>query len=375
MIQRNLQPVLQNWMKEKEVIILYGPRQSGKTTLLGMLLDDNPDALVLNCERPDLAEILEAKDLARIRLIFGDKKIVAIDEAQKIRDIGLLLKIIFDDKAFTQKIIATGSSSFELTDKVSEPLTGRNVKFLLLPLSLNELSLSNGWLRTMENLESLLVFGNYPGLINDPLDIRTKKLFELTSDYLFRDILIHENIRNSALLRKLLKALALQVGSQVSLNELAGLLGVSSPTIEKYLDLLEKSFIIFTLPSFSRNLRNEIRKSKKYYFYDLGIRNALITNFSGLDSRTDAGAIWENFCILERLKHNLIHQPYARIYFWRTYDGAEIDLVEENDGQISLFKFKWTRRHKAGFPVSFEEKYPVKSKKIITRENIHELLE
>jgi uncharacterized protein len=375
MINRDLQAVLEKWMNEKEVIILYGPRQSGKTTLLGMLLNDNPDALLLNCERPDVADILESKNLARIKLIFGNKKIIALDEAQKIRDIGPLLKLIYDDASFAQKIIATGSSSFELSDRIVEPLTGRNVKFLLLPLSLNELSASNGWLWATENLESLLVFGNYPGLIYDPVDIRTKKLYELTSDYLFRDILIYENLRNSSLLRKLLKALALQVGSQVSHHELAGLLGVSSPTIEKYLDLLEKSFIIFPLPSFSRNLRNEIKKSKKYFFYDLGIRNALITNFSGLDTRTDSGAIWENFCILERLKHNMIHRPYARLYFWRTYDGAEIDLVEENEGRISLFEFKWKRKFKTRFPRSFEEKYPIQIKKVITRENINELLD
>lgn len=375
MIQRSLQPVLQSWLKEKEVIILYGPRQSGKTTLLGMLLNSNPEALVLNCERPDVADILESRDLARLRLIFEDKKIIALDEAQKIRDIGLLLKIIYDDPTMNVKIIASGSSSFEISDKIVEPLTGRNVKFLLLPLSLEEISANYGWLWTLENLKTLMVYGCYPGLIEDSGEIRTKKLFELASDYLFRDILIHENLRNPLLLRKLLKALALQVGSQVSMHELSQLLGVSAPTVEKYIDLLEKSFIIFSLSSFSRNLRNEIKKSRKYYFYDLGIRNALITNFNDLDSRTDTGPVWENFCILERLKYNLIHRPFTSMYFWRTYDGAEIDLVEEDAGRISLFEFKWSGRSRPSFPKSFEEKYNVTDKKIISRENFHELLE
>jgi hypothetical protein len=375
MIQRNLQPILHSWLKEKEVIILYGPRQSGKTTLLGMLLNSNPDALVLNCELPELADILESRDLPRIRMIFGNNRIIALDEAQKVRDIGPLLKLLYDDPEFNQKIIATGSSSFEISNRIVEPLTGRNVKFLLLPLSLSELAAANGWLWVTENLNTLLVFGSYPGLLGDSEEKRRKKLHDLASDYLFRDILIHENIRNPLLLRKLLKAIALQVGSQVSHHELAQMLGVSSQTIEKYLDLLEKRFILFPLESFSRNLRNEIKKSRKYYFYDLGIRNALINNFNDPDSRTDTGAIWENFCILERLKENLIQRPYAKLYFWRTYDGAEIDLVEEDNGRLSLFEFKWSGRARSGFPKSFDEKYQVDNKKVISRENIHDLLE
>lgn len=374
MFQRDIQAILQQWMEEKEVIILYGPRQSGKTTLIGMLLNDDPSALVLNCERPEVADILESKDLARIRLLFGEKNTIALDEAQRIHDIGPILKLLYDSPEFTQKLIATGSSSFEISDRIVEPLTGRNIKFLLLPLSINEISGGKGWLWTMENLRSLMIFGCYPGLINTTGEIRTRKLFELTSDYLFRDILIHESLRNSPLLRKLLKALALQMGSQVSFHELSRLLGASSPTIEKYIDLLEKSFIIFPLASFSRNLRNEIRKSRKYYFYDLGVRNALISNFNDLDSRTDTGAIWENFCILERLKHNQVHHPYTKMYFWRTYDGAEIDLVEERDGKLHLFEFKWSGRSRGGIPKSFEDTYNISQKKIISPENIHELL-
>ncbi len=375
MIQRSLQSVLQRWIEEQEVIIIYGPRQAGKTTLLHMMLDDDRNAIILNCERPDLAEILESRDLARFRLIIGDKKIIAFDEAQKIRDIGALLKLIYDDADLQLKLIATGSSSFEISNRIVEPLTGRNVKFLLLPLSLTELSGSKGWMWTIEHLKTLLVFGSYPGLMDTSHDLRVKKLYELSSDYLFRDILIHENLRNPPLLRKLLKAIALQVGSQVSLHELSRMLGVSAQTIEKYLDLLEKSFVIFQLESYSRNLRNEIKKSKKYYFYDLGIRNALISNFNDMDSRTDAGALWENFCILERLKHNIAFRPEARIYFWRTYDGAEVDLVEENKGELALFEFKWSGRGKRTFPPSILSEYSVRSTKVISRNNIQEIFD
>lgn len=374
MIKREIQESILKWLNRKEVIILYGPRQSGKTTLIQMILNDNPGALLLNCERPDLADILASKNLSSLKLIFGNKKIIVLDEAQKIQNIGSVLKLIYDDPTLDYKLIATGSSSFTLADKIIEPLTGRNVKFLLLPFSCSELSLDKGWLWVYENISSLLIYGNYPGLIDETGEMKLKKLYELTSDYLFQDILAYENLKNSSLLRKLLKALALQVGSQVSFNELSKLLGVSSKTIEKYLDLLEKSFIVFSLPSFSRNHRTEIKKSRKYYFYDLGIRNAVIANFTDIGSRTDIGAMWENFCVVERLKYNLVHQPFANLYFWRTYDGAEIDLVEEINGNLNLFEFKWSNKTRAGFPKSFEEIYQISSKNVITKQNINDLI-
>lgn len=373
MYKRDIQNTLDKWLPSKEIILLYGPRQSGKTTLLNMMFDPDPDALVLNCERPDVADILESKNLSRIKLIFGEKKIIALDEAQKIRDIGPLLKLIYDDPSFHQKIIATGSSSFELANTISEPLTGRNVKFLLLPLSIGELSEAKGWLWVYENLSQLLIFGFYPGIIDVTGDFKTRKLFELASDYLFKDVLIHENLRNPSLLRKLLKLLALQVGSQVSFHELSKTLAVSSKTIEKYADLLEKSFVIFSIPSYSRNQRSEIKKSRKFYFYDLGIRNALITNFNDPDSRTDTGAVWENFCVLERLKYNLVNQPFANLYFWRTYDGAEIDLIEEAGDKLNIYEFKWNGKSNARFPKSFLDNYPVNSAKLVSKENFHEL--
>ena len=269
------------------------------------------------------------------------------------------------------KIIATGSSSFDLANKIIEPLTGRNIKFKLYPLSVNEIKQKNTWLWVMENLNNLLVFGSYPGIIDLNISDKQIKLPELASDYLFKDVLIHENIKNPALIRKLLKALALQIGSQVSTNELSNMLGVTRQTIEKYIYLLEKCFVIFSLPSFSSNLRNEMKKSRKFYFYDNGIRNAIINDFSLLQNRTDIGALWENYCISERIK---INKPNTNVYFWRTYDGAEIDLIEEHNGKLTAFEFKWKKKRKIKIPESFSEKYGLNDLIIVTPTNLQDLL-
>ena len=374
MYSRDIQQPINQWLHRNEILIIYGARQVGKTTMLSELFGKRKDAIILNCERIDIADILESKRLPEIKLLFGDKKIVALDEAQKVQDIGSVLKLIYDDDSFNHKIIATGSSSFELANKISEPLTGRNVRFKLFPLSLNEINCHKDWLWTRENLGQLLVFGSYPGIIDLSPVIKNKKLLDLASDYLFRDVLRYQNLRNPSLLRKLLKALALQIGSQVSYHELSNMLGVSSVTVEKYIDLLEKCFVIFSVSSFSRNLRNEIRKSQKYYFYDNGIRNALIASFGNLENRLDTGALWENFCVSERVKFNDIHRPGASLYFWRTYDGAEIDLVEDFNGEFTIFEFKWKPKRSFRFPASFTNTYnPVRST-LVTRENWLELL-
>ena len=375
MYPRDLQNQLSKWLERKEIIILYGARQVGKTTLITEMLKDLQDAAIYNCERPDIKEILENKNLPGIHLLFENKKIVALDEAQKVADIGTILKLIYDDDTFDQKIIATGSSSFELADTITETLTGRNVKFRLYPLSMDEIRKKNGWLWVIENIGQLLVYGTYPGIIDLPASMKSIKLLELSSDYLFKDILAYDNIRNPSLLRKLLKSLALQPGSQVSNHELAGMLGVASATIEKYLDLLEKCFVIFSLPSFSSNLRNEIRKSKKYYFYDLGIRNALIASFGNIENRSDIGALWENYCIAERLKYNEIHHPGASLYFWRTYDGAEIDLVEDYNGELQAFEFKWKPRKSHSFPASFINEYHPVRCTFIAKNDIQKLID
>jgi len=374
LFERDLKQSVIHWLDKREVLIIYGARQVGKSTLLLQLFGNRKDALLLNCELPVISDILESKDLSQIKSLFENHKIIALDEAQVIPEIGSILKLIYDELP-EYKIMATGSSSFGLTDKLSEPLTGRNIKFRLFPLSLTELKRANGWLHVLENFKQLLVYGSYPGIINLDISTRQIKLAEITSDYLFRDVLMYENVKNPKIIRQLLKALSLQTGQLVSTNELSNMLGITRVTVERYLDLLEKSFVLFHLSSYSKNIRSEIRKSKKYYFYDLGIRNALIGNFTAFDSRTDRGSLWENFCITERMKWLNINRPLTNCYFWRTYDGAEIDLVEEFNGEIQAFEFKLNKKRKTKLPDSFAKSYKVSSYKIITSADLHQLIE
>ncbi len=333
------------------------------------------ESILLNCEKPIVMEVLFSKNVVRIKRLFGDNKVVALDEAQKVPGIGEILKLIYDDESFDCKLIATGSSSFELSGQITEPLTGRNRKIKLLPISLNEIINKNGWLWIEENIENLLVYGQYPAVLMARENRKEILLEELTSDYLYHDILTLERLKNPILLNKLLKALAFQIGSQVSINELAGMLGIATQTVEKYLDLLEKNFVIYPLGTYSTNLRNELKKSRKYFFYDLGIRNAIINNYAPLDSRQDVGQLWENFCINERLKFNNANQKRVNYFFWRTYDGAEIDLIEESAGKLSLFEFKWRLKSKVKIPASFEKKYGKSELKIISKESAYLLIE
>lgn len=374
MYPRDIVQSLNESIAKNEILIIYGARQVGKTTLLKEILNNRKDAIILNCELPVVADILRSKDLSQVKALFEDHRIIALDEAQKITDIGSILKLIYDELP-GYKMIATGSSSFELANRIIEPLTGRNIKFRLYPLSLNEIRQQRSWLWIRENLNGLILYGTYPETIDLDDPDKKIKLYELASDYLYQDVLRHEDIRNPELIRKLLKALALQTGSQVSFHELSGLLGVASATVERYIDLLEKSFVIFNLPSYSSNLRNEIKKSKKYYYYDTGIRNALIGDFRPLENRVDAGALWENFCISQRLIHNSISKPYSRLFFWRTYDGAEIDLVEEHNGHLSAFEFKLKSKGKERIPNSFVNQYNPLITKIIDPSNSFEIME
>jgi uncharacterized protein len=375
MYQREVAENINKWMISKEIIILFGARQVGKSTLLELLSEQHKGMLILNCESPVISDILQSKDLSRIMTVFANYNIVALDEAQAIPEIGRILKLLFDDRKITQKIIATGSSSFELANKIGEPLTGRNVKFRLFPLSVNEIRNEKGWLTVLESLNDLLIYGSYPGIIDLNIADRKRKLVGMSGDYLFKDIYKFEQLRSPELLRKLLKALALQVGNLVSVPELAGLTGVSALTVERYLDLLEKSFVIFKLGSYSKNLRNELKKSRKYYFYDNGIRNALLNNFVPIAERTDTGALWENFCVSEYLKLTEYKEYLSNLYFWRTYDGAEIDLVEERDGKLYAFEFKWNPNKKTPIPKSFKENYNVANYKIINHRNLEFFLE
>lgn len=365
---------IESWLYKKKVLILYGARQVGKTTLLKVLQEKHDEMLILSSENPTVKTALESKNLSRIKLLFGNAKIVALDEAQKIENIGEVLKYLHDLNLGVQ-LIATGSSSFDLSNKITEPLTGRNIKFTIYPYSLNELIQHHSGLWVVENLERLLIFGQYPEIVDAPMPDVPPLLKNLASDYLFQDILQLENLRNSNILFKLLTALALQLGGEVSYNDVAQTVGVSVPTVEKYIDLLEKNFIIYSLQSFSRNLRNELKKSKKVYFYDLGIRNAVLANFAPLTSRNDVGGLWENFCINERKKFHVENQSVVNLYFWRTYDQAEIDLVEESNGVLTIFEFKYNaKKGKARFPISFLESYDIHDKRVITSGNFEELI-
>ena len=361
------------WLFQHKVIILYGPRQVGKTTLATDIIETHPRSMYLNCERPQVWDLLSARNPEQIKEYLGDAKLVIFDEAQKIPEIGLVLKLLIDTYPETQ-YLATGSSSFDLSNELAEPLTGRNVKFIMYPLSLTELSNHFDRFQLDEMLSNLIRFGSYPDIVGRSETQKIKLLDELTGDYLFRDVLRFENIRRPEVLVNLLKAIALQLGNEVSFRELSNLLRIAVETVQRYIHLLEQSFVLLSLPSFSRNLRNEISRGRKYYFYDTGIHNCLLQNFSIPENRTDIGPLWENFCMIERIKYNQVLSRRVNMYFWRTYQQKEIDLLEEHDGRLQAFEFKWSPRGKQKPPSGFLTAYPGSTYKVINRENYQEFL-
>ncbi|MFW6302705.1 MAG: ATP-binding protein, partial [Bacteroidales bacterium] len=363
----------QNLQNDK-VLILYGPRQAGKTSFIQKYFNEIDEANYFNCEKPEVQEILESRKIQEIKMLFGERRIIVLDEAQNIEDIGKVLKLLYDEPEVQYKLIVTGSSSFELSGRIQEALTGRNLKRFMLPLSWSEIMLKKDWLWWLENADTLLLYGSYPGLIDVPFSEKKLLLQHLAGDYLFKDILKFDRIRHSEVLKKLLKSLAWQVGSLVSINELAQQTGMSQPTVHKYLDLLEKSFVIFNLGAFSKNLRNELRKSKKYYFWDNGILNAVINDFSPPGQRKDKGALWENYCISERKKLLALTNPGIESYFWRTYDGAEVDYIEHADGKINAWEFNYSKKNNR-FPESFLNEYRVEEAVTIHLKNIHRFLQ
>lgn len=375
MYKRKISKLIDNQLKCKEVILLFGARQTGKSTLLEIMSNEYSGFKILNCEETLVSDTLKEMNIPKIISLFDDNKIIAFDEAQTIPEIGKKLKLLYDNKNVKTNLIATGSNSFELSNKTGEPLSERNISFKLFSFSINEISNKRGWQFVLENLHELLVYGTYPGVVDLNTKEKRLKLLSLSNDYLFKDIFKFEQLKNPDILRKLLKAIALQVGNLVSYQELATLIGVSKQTIERYLDLLEKSFIIFKLASFSGNLRNELKKRHKYYFFDTGIRNAIINNFADVNERVDTGAIWENFCISEIIKANSNNQIFSNFYFWRTYDGAEIDLVEEVDGKIKAYEFKWGVGRKPKLPASFAKQYKPTEFKILNPGNLYLLKE
>lgn len=369
MIPRLLQKTIESRLFAGKAIIVIGARQVGKSTLFKLILEKQDyKALQLNCDEPEVRDMLSNINTAELRLLIADNRIVVIDEAQRVENIGMTLKLITDNFPEVQ-LLVTGSSSFELQDKLNEPLTGRKYEYHLYPISTAELMASNGLLGVKQTLEQRLVYGSYPDILNHADDAK-ELLMNLAGSYLYKDLLTLESVRRPVLLGKLLTALALQVCSEVSYNELAQTVGTDNKTIEKYIDLLEKCYIVFRLNGFNRNLRTELKKSKKIYFFDNGIRNAILQNFAPLSLRQDAGALWENFIISERIKRNHYSGRYVNNYFWRTTQQQEIDYVEECDGQFSIFEMKWNpRRANTQFPSSFLTAYDVKEKAVVTPEN------
>lgn len=368
MISRIIQNQLRQRMGKGKAILLVGPRQVGKSTLLRTIQDEQrQETLLLNCDEPDIRRKLENVSSDQLKALIGKNTLVLIDEAQKVDNIGLTVKLIVDNLAQVQ-VVATGSSAFELRNKTNEPLTGRKFEFNLYPFSVAEMVNNHGMLTEERMLEGRMIFGLYPEVVNE-LGHEQEHLLELINSYLYKDILAFQNIRKPDLLEKLLTGLALQMGQEVSYNELAQMLGVDKVTVEKYIELLEKCFVVFRLGSFNRNLRNELKKSRKIYFYDNGVRNAILNNFSPLALRQDVGALWENFMMSERIKQLAYNRDFRKSYFWRTQTQQEIDLLEEKDGIFYAFEFKWNEKKQVKIPKTFAQAYPEYRFEVITPSN------
>ena len=370
MINRVINELIQKRLNSGKAIVLLGPRQVGKTTLINEFLKQR-EFLFLNGDDADHRELLENAGTTKLKSVIGGHKFIFIDEAQRIKGVGIIAKLIIDHFKDVQLFIS-GSSALEINDRMQEPLTGRKFEYFLFPISWEELERHVGYLESNAQLEERLIYGMYPDVINQRHDAR-EVLKQLTSSYLYKDILSITGIKKPDLLDKLLKALALQLGSEVSYNELSRLLEVDKLTISKYIDLLEKLFIIFRLNSFSRNQRNEIKHNRKIYFYDNGIRNTIINNLNPIELRSDKGALWENFLISERIKLQQYHKLYSNNYFWRTIQKQEIDFIEERDGQIYAFEFKWNKRPKDKIPSSFIREYDAIGH-IVDKQNFREFI-
>ena len=370
MIKRALFQKLNEKFNKGKAIVLLGPRQVGKTTLINTCLEGK-DFLLLNGDDPEIRNLLENTGVSKLRLIIGKNTLIFIDEAQRIKDIGLIAKMIIDQFKEVQ-LIVSGSSALEINQSTQEPLTGRKFEYQLFPISWEEFENHVGYLEANTQLEERLIYGMYPDVLNNRSDAG-EILKQLTTSYLYKDVLSITGIKKPELLDKLLKALALQIGSEVSYNELANLLQIDKTTVSKYIDLLEKAYIVFRLNSYCRNQRNEIKNNRKIYFYDNGIRNIIINNLNPLELRTDKGALWENFLISERIKLQQYNQLYTNNYFWRTVQKQEIDFVEEINGQVTAYEFKWNSKGKAKIPAVFLNQYNAIGK-IIDKENFREFV-
>ncbi len=361
-------------LKKGKVFVLYGPRRVGKTELIRKIISDFSGKLFVGTgDNQEVRELLSSQKLSQLQTAFGSYQLIFIDEAQRIPDVGFALKLLIDH--FPEMIIVvTGSSSFDLSNKIGEPLTGRSTLRNLFSISVLELYNQFGGMYVLQKLEDLLIFGAYPEVLSaSSAEDKKEYLTSVRDAYLFKDILELESVKNPAKLTDLLKLLAFQIGQEVSLNELSNNLGIAKQSVERYLDLLEKTFVIKKVSGFSRNLRKEIIKTSRYYFWDNGIRNALINNFNSPGQRNDMGMLWENFLYMERLKTKSYKRIFASDYFWRTYDRQEIDLIEERDGKLFAYEFKWQPRNVKA-PKAWTDTYPDSEFRIISKENFLEFL-
>lgn len=373
MIERRLSSKVLMKLNDNKTLLIFGARQTGKTTLLKMMFPPDNQTLWLYGDNQETHHMLAERSVSSYKALFAKYKTIVIDEAQYVNEIGRIIKI-FTDQLPNIKIVATGSSAFDLANKTAEPLTGRKWEYQLYPLSFSEMCNHHGLVEESNLLPHRLIYGYYPEVVVQSGNER-EILKTITNSYLYKDLLVWSNLQHADILVKLLQNLALQLGNEVSYLELSRQLGIDRGTVERYLDLLEKTFVIFRLASFSRNHRTELKKAKKIYFHDLGIRNALIANFSPLELRSDKGALWENFLIAERKKMNAYENLWANEYFWRTAAQAEVDYIEERDGRLFAYEFKWNpRKAKKEAPKSFLSAYPHVSFQTISRENFHEFL-
>jgi predicted AAA+ superfamily ATPase len=374
MITRKIESVILESLVPGKVVILLGARRTGKTVLLKKIVSMiSEPGIFFNGEDFEVQRLLENRSVANYEMILGTTKLLVIDEAQKVPEIGKILKLMIDSIPGL-RIIVTGSSAFDLTGKLGEPLTGRNRTFRLFPLSEQELDPLYGITEKRAALEERLVFGSYPEVISiDDREAKVKYLKELVNDYLLRDLLSFEGVKNAGVINNLLRLVAFQAGSEVSMSELSSNLGIARNTVEKYLDLLSKVYVIFKVEGFSRNLRKEITKNAKWYFYDNGIRNTLVANLNPLGLRNDTGSLWENFIISERIKFQEYQNVLSNNFFWRTYDKQEIDWIEERGGKLFAYEFKFNKE-KAKFPIAFSEAYPESEFRVISANNYHEFV-
>lgn len=356
MVQRRIISSIQKDFFKNKAIIIYGARQVGKTTLLKQISEKITDKILwLNGDEPDIRIMFEDATSTKLKQLIGDYKFVFLDEAQRIKNIGLTLKLIIDNIPNIQ-LVATGSSAFELSDQIKEPLTGRKFEYTLYPFSYEELVNHFGKIETRRLIDLFLQFGTYPEIVNNINDAE-RRLKLIADSYLYKDLFIFEGLKKPDLLIKICQALALQIGNEVSYNEISQLVNADKNTVDKYITLLEQAFIVFRLTALNTNKRNEIKRGKKIYFWDIGIRNAVISNFSKIQLRSDIGAIWENYFISERLKFITYNQSYSSSYFWRTVTQSEVDYIEETNNSFSAYEVKWNPRAKAKFPRAYLNSY------------------